>query len=473
MEKDAEPKIRRLGSRAATVKSSNGDEFPNALADTEQSSLILEDLAAHRSREQAAQGSRPVGLRRLFGAGLITGAADDDPSGIITYSQAGAQFGYQLSWTMLVTLPLLAAIQQIAARIGRTTGRGLVANLHNRSPKALIVGIVLLLAIANVINLGADLGAMGEVAAMLLGGRSHLYVIAFGAFCALAQIFVPYAGYVRFLRWLTLSLLAYVATTLAVAVPWREVLIRTVLPRITASPDYLLAIVAIFGTTIGPYLIFWQAAEEVEDLTLSGGVPLLVDSSPARSELRRIGLDTWLGIGFSNTVGLFIIIATAATLHAAGIGTITSARQAAEALRPIAGAFAAGAFAAGIIGTGLLAVPVLAGSAAYAFGEAVGRPVGLGRKPSEARTFYVIIGLATLIGTALHFTPLDPIRALFWSAVINGILVIPILVVLLRLAHDETVMGRFYVKGPLLWLGWGTVAAMTAAAIATAALWLV
>jgi Mn2+/Fe2+ NRAMP family transporter len=203
-----------------------------------------------------------------------------------------------------------------------------------------------------------------------------------------------------------------------------------------------------------------------------GGEPLLADPSAARSELRRIGLDTWLGIGFSNIVGLFIIIASAATLHEAGIGTITSARQAAEALRPIAGAFAAAAFAAGIIGTGLLAVPVLAGSAAYAFGEAVGRPVGLGRKPSEARTFYGIIGLATLIGTALHFTPLNPIRALFWSAVVNGVLVIPILIVLLRLAHDETVMGRFRVRGPLLWIGWGTVAAMTGAAIATVIFWL-
>jgi Mn2+/Fe2+ NRAMP family transporter len=442
------------------------------LIDSEQARLGVEVLGASGSSEHAPQIPHPVGLRRIFGAGLITGAADDDPSGIITYSQAGAQFGYQLGWTMLVTLPLLAAIQQIAARVGRTTGRGLVANLIGQSPKSLIVGIVLLLAIANAINLGADLGAMGEVAAMLFGGRPHLYVIAFGAFCALAQIFVPYAGYVRLLRWLTLSLLAYVATTLAITVPWREVLARTVFPSITASPTYLLAVVAIFGTTIGPYLIFWQAAEEVEDLILLGGEPLLADPSAARSELRRIGLDTWLGIGFSNIVGLFIIIASAATLHEAGIGTITSARQAAEALRPIAGAFAAAAFAAGIIGTGLLAVPVLAGSAAYAFGEAVGRPVGLGRKPSEARTFYGIIGLATLIGTALHFTPLNPIRALFWSAVVNGVLVIPILIVLLRLAHDETVMGRFRVRGPLLWIGWGTVAAMTGAAIATVIFWL-
>ena len=410
---------------------------------------------------------------RLFGAGLITGAADDDPSGIVTYSQAGAQFGYQLGWTMLVSLPLLAAVQQIAARVGRTTGRGLIANLHGHAPRVVLIGTVLLLAIANVINLGADLGAMGEVAALVIGGPPHPYVIAFGAFCAIAQIFIHYASYVRFLRWLTLSLFAYVATTLAVAVPWGEVAMRTLLPTIPAQPAYLLAVVAIFGTTIGPYLIFWQAAEEVEDLKLDGGEPLLSDGASATSELRRIRLDTWLGIGFSNLVGLFIIVATAATLHADGTHTITSAEQAAQALRPIAGAFAASAFAAGIIGTGLLAVPVLAGSAAYAAGEAFGRPVGLGRRPSEAKTFYGIIGLSTLIGTLLHFTSLDPIRALFWSAVINGVLVIPILVVLLTLARDEKIMGRFRVRGPLLWLGWMTVATMTLSAFATAVAWFI
>ncbi|WP_447954000.1 NRAMP family divalent metal transporter [Sphingopyxis chilensis] len=412
-------------------------------------------------------------VSRLFGAGLITGAADDDPSGIVTYSQAGAQFGYQLGWTMLVSLPLLAAVQQIAARVGRTTGRGLIANLRGHAPRTVLIGTVLLLAIANVINLGADLGAMGEVAALVIGGPPHPYVIAFGAFCAIAQIFIHYASYVRFLRWLTLSLFAYVATTLAVAVPWGEVAMRTLLPTISTTPDYLLAVVAIFGTTIGPYLIFWQAAEEVEDLKLDGGQPLLSDSASATSELRRIRLDTWLGIGFSNLVGLFIIIATAATLHAQGAQAITSAEQAAQALRPIAGSFAASAFAAGIIGTGLLAVPVLAGSAAYATGEAFGRPVGLGRRPTEAKTFYTVVGLATLIGTALHFTSLDPMRALFWSAVINGVLVIPILVVLLTVARDEKIMGQFRARGPLLWLGWMTVATMTLSAFATAISWFI
>lgn len=440
--------------------------FPNPRDATERD----EPVAPAETPETRPKRSS---VARLFGAGLITGAADDDPSGIVTYSQAGAQFGYQLGWTMLVSLPLLAAVQQIAARVGRTTGRGLIANLRGHAPRTVLIGTVLLLAIANVINLGADLGAMGEVAALVIGGPPHPYVIAFGAFCAIAQIFIHYASYVRFLRWLTLSLFAYVATTLAVAVPWGEVVMRTLLPTIPATPGYLLAVVAIFGTTIGPYLIFWQAAEEVEDLKLDGGQPLLSDSASATSELRRIRLDTWLGIGFSNLVGLFIIIATAATLHAQGAQAITSAEQAAQALRPIAGAFAASAFAAGIIGTGLLAVPVLAGSAAYAAGEALGRPVGLGRRPGEAKTFYGIIGLSTLIGTALHFTPLDSMRALFWSAVINGVLVIPILVVLLTVARDEKIMGQFRARGPLLWLGWMTVATMTLSALATGIIWFI
>ncbi|MCW3837321.1 NRAMP family divalent metal transporter [Sphingomonas canadensis] len=409
-----------------------------------------------------------MGLSRLIGAGLITGAADDDPSGIVTYSQAGAQFGYQLNWTMLATLPLLAAVQQIAARVGRVTGRGVVANLRDRVPRSILLAIVLLLAVANAINLGADLGAMGEVAAMVAGGAPHPYVLAFGAFCAIAQIFVSYGRYVRLLRWLTLSLFAYVGTALAVAIPWGEVLKRTVVPAFGTTPQYLLAVVAILGTTIAPYLIFWQAAEEVEDLELAGEAPLIDGTWPASLELRRIRFDTWLGIGFSNIVGLFIIIATAATLHVAGVTDIASAEQAAQALRPIAGAFAAGAFAAGIIGTGLLAVPVLAGSAAYAVGEAFGRPVGLGRRPGEARSFYAIIALSTLIGVGLHFTPIPPMRALFLSAVINGVIVIPILVALLVIAADRRVMGSYRVEGAMLWLGWITAAAMAAAGIAAA-----
>ncbi|WP_371422543.1 NRAMP family divalent metal transporter [Tardiphaga sp.] len=416
------------------------------------------------SNNLSKQGALP--LSRLIGAGLITGAADDDPSGIVTYSQAGAQFGYQLNWTMLVSLPLLATVQQIAARVGRVTGKGVVANLRERTPRTVLFAIVLLLAIANAINLGADLGAMGEVAAMVAGGPPHPYVIGFGVFCAIAQIIVSYSAYIRFLRWLTLSLFAYIATTLAVAVPWREVLERTLIPSLSATPEFLLAVVAILGTTITPYLIFWQAAEEVEDLELAGERPLISDPSGSALELRRIRFDTWLGIGFSNFVGLFIIIATAATLHGAGVTNIDSAEQAAEALKPIAGTFAAGAFAAGIIGTGLLAVPVLAGSAAYALGEAFNRPVGLGRRPGEAKSFYTIIALSTLIGVGLHFTPIPPMRALFLSAVINGIIVIPILVALLMLARDRRVMGAYRVRGAMLWLGWITATAMATAAMA-------
>ena len=370
------------------------------------------------------------------------------------------------------SLPLRAAVQQIAARVGRTTGRGIVANMRSRYPSSFIVLIVILLVTANTINLGADLGAMGEVTALAVGGPPHPYVIGFGLFCAGTQIFVHYANYVRILRWLTLSLFAYVATTLAIDVPWGEVARRTLLPNIALRPEYLLAVVAILGTTIGPYLIFWQAAEEVEDLIVVEGVALLREPKEARPELRRIALDTWLGIGFSNLVGLFIIIATAATLHrAAGAQTITSARQAAQALKPIAGSLATMFFAAGVIGTGLLAVPVLAGSAAYGVGEALDQPVGLGRRPQQARVFYSVIAFATMIGTGLHFTPLDPMRALFWSSVINGVLVVPILVLLLLVARDVEVMGPLRVKGPLLWLGWTTVMMMTVASLATVYLW--
>ncbi len=391
------------------------------------------------------------GWLRLLGPGLITGAADDDPSGIATYSQAGAQFGYGLGWTMLFTLPLLACIQEISARIGRVTGRGIAANLRAAYPSALVV-TVSLLTIANAINLGADLGAMGEAVKLLLGGAGHIYVILFGLICALVQIFVDYARYVRLLKWLTLSLFAYVAAAFMVAVPWSEVARQALVPKMTFTQDYLIGIVAVFGTTIAPYLIFWQAGEEVEELALRRQEPLRLAPARAASEYRRIRIDTYLGIGFSNLIGLFIIVTTAATLNANGITDITSAAQAAEALRPIAGPFAFAAFALGIIGTGLLAVPVLAGSSAYAVGEALGRPVGLGRRPADAKTFYGLIAASTLIGVAIHFAPIDPMKALFWSAVLNGVLVVPIMIVTMIIAGQPRIMGTCTLP-PLLRIG--------------------
>ena len=413
------------------------------------------------------------GLARIFGAGLITGAADDDPSGIATYSQAGAAFGYGLAWTMVFTLPLLAAVQELAARVGRGTGQGLAANLKEHLPRWVLVSCVALLAVANTINLGADLGAMGEAASLVIGGPPHPYVLLFGTASALAAIFVEYRVYVRFLRWLTLSLLAYVGTALVVGVRWTDVLASIAAPPIKLSGSYLLAVTAVFGTTIAPYLVFWQASEEVEDLGNASHEPAFESPRGISREIRRIRIDTWAGIAFSNLVGLFVIIATAATLNRAGITNIESAEQAARALRPIAGPFASFAFAAGIIGTGLLAIPVLAGAAAYAIGEAAGRPVGLARKPKEARTFYGVILVSTILGIILHFTPVDAMRALFWSAVINGVLVVPIIAALLLIAANRTVMRGFSPRRWLLGLGWATVLVMGASAVGLFAAWLV
>ena len=332
-----------------------------------------------------ARPTKKRSLLSLLGPGLITGAADDDPSGIATYSQVGAQFGLGLPWTMLFTFPLLACIQEISARIGRTTGQGIAANLRDFYPRPLLLATVGLLTTANTINLGADLGAMGEAGKLLLSGPGHLYVIAFGVLCATTQIFVPYARYIYFLKWLTLSLLAYVASLLVVEVPWPDVLVRTLLPAPTFDREYLIGLVAVFGTTIAPYLIFWQAGQEVDEAAVRAeSCELMASHSWAMEEMRRIRVDTYVGIGFSNLVGLCIIVTTALTLHTSGITSINTAAQAAEALRPFAGPFAFAAFAAGIIGTGLLAIPVLAASSAFAVAEALNRPVGLGRKPKEA-----------------------------------------------------------------------------------------
>lgn len=413
-------------------------------------------LSAHIPANVTVRAKKDTFLGFL-GPGLITGAADDDPSGIATYSQAGAQFGLGLAWTMLFTFPLLACIQEISARIGRTTGQGIAANLRTFYPRPLLFSTVALLTIANTINLGADLGAMGEALKLLMGGAGHVYVVTFALFCAAIQIFVAYGQYVYFLKWLTLALLAYVATLLVIEVPWREVVLKTLVPEPSLTRDYLVALVAVFGTTIAPYLMFWQAAEEVDEIALHPeSQPLIQTPAAAIGEIRRIRLDTYLGIAVSNLVGLCIIVSTALTLHANGITNIETAAQAAEALRPIAGPFAFVAFAAGIVGTGLLAVPVLAGSSAYAVGEAMNRPVGLGRKPRGALTFYGVIAASTLIGVAIHFSPIDPIKALFWSAVVNGILSVPIMAVTIHLATQPRVMGPFVLPAYLRWGGWAS-----------------
>ncbi len=402
------------------------------------------------------------GFLALLGPGLITGASDDDPSGIATYSQVGAQFGFGLCWVLLFSAPLMAAIQEISARIGLVTGRGIAGNIRAHYSPWLLRPIVALLLVANIINLGADLGAMGAALRLLLGGPARFYVVVFAALSALLEIFLRYERYVAILKWTTLALFAYVATALAVHVPWGQVARGTLVPYASPSRDYVVALIAVLGTTISPYCFFWQASQEAEDERVKPGArPLAAAPEQASAEIHRLRFDTYLGMGFSNLISWFIIVTTAATLNAHGITDIKTSAQAAEALRPIAGPLTFFVFAAGIIGTGLLAVPVLAGSAAYAFGEALGWRVGLGRLPRQAKAFYGTIAVATLFGIAINFTHIDPIKALFWSAVINGVVAVPLMVTIMIMAMQSKIMRRFTLPRPLWAMGWLSTLAMT------------
>jgi NRAMP (natural resistance-associated macrophage protein)-like metal ion transporter len=409
-------------------------------------------------------------LLGLLGPGLITGASDDSPSGIATYSQAGAQFGYALTWTMLFTYPLMTAVQIVSARMGRTTGRGLAGNLRQHCPTWLLTSVVLLLLTANAINLGADLGAMADASRLVLGGPQVLYVLLFAAICIALQVFLQYSRYVSVLKWLTLFLFAYVATLFMVKVQWGEALRGFVVPSIKWDKDYLTTVVAVLGTTISPYLFFWQASQEAEDVrTLPARQILKRAPEQAEGAMSRIQLDTFVGMGFSNLIALAIMITAAATLHANNVTDIRTSAQAAEALRPIAGSFAEMIFALGVIGTGLLSVPVLAGSAAYALGEARKWPTGLSRQPMEAKAFYAVICVATIVGMIMNFTPVDPIRALYWSAVINGVVAVPVMAIMMWLAATPKVMGEFAVTGWVKTLGWVATWVMTFAVVAMVA----
>jgi NRAMP (natural resistance-associated macrophage protein)-like metal ion transporter len=406
-------------------------------------------------------------LLRALGPGLITGASDDDPSGIATYSQAGAQFGFAISWTMLFSYPLMAAIQQISARIGRTTGKGIAGNIRQHYPARLLQSIVALLFIANAINIGADLGAMGDALTLLIGGPALSYVILFGAICAVLQVFVKYARYVAMLKWLTLALFAYFGTIMVVEIPWAEAARGFFIPTFLPDAAFWTTVVAVLGTTISPYLFFWQASQEVEEIRAARErKPLIKAPNQGPDAVERIRLDTLIGMAFSNLVALAIIFTTAATLHSNGITNVETSAQAAEALRPVAGPFAFTLFALGIIGTGLLAVPVLAGSAAYAVGEARKWPVGLARKPEKAKAFYVTLTIATMIGVALNFSPINPIRALYWSAVINGVVAVPVMIIMMHMTENPKVMGQFTINGGLRSAGWLATAVMVAAALA-------
>ena len=422
------------------------------------------------AEEPPKADGKKKGLAALIGPGLLTGASDDDPSGIGTYSQVGAQFGYGMLWTMLFTYPLMVAAQLICARIGRVTGKGLAGNLREYYPRWALYPLVFLLLVANTINIGADLGAMGAGIQLLLGGAAGWYTVAFGLVSVGLEVMVPYHRYVRVLKWLTLALLAYVATVFVVKIPWGQVLHETLLPKLSPSKDYVTAIVAIFGTTISPYLFFWQASQEVEDLdACDEDKPLIEAPQQAVAHLHRIDVDTYLGMGASNVVAFFIILTTAATLHAHGVHDIESAAQTAQALKPVAGPFAFALFALGIVGTGLLAVPVLAGSAAYAVGETMQWNSSLESKPAQARGFYAVIAIATLAGTAMNFVHINPIKALFWTAVINGVIAVPMLAAVMLVAARQKAMGKFAISGKLRAMGWITTGVMAACVAGMAA----
>jgi NRAMP (natural resistance-associated macrophage protein)-like metal ion transporter len=404
-------------------------------------------------------------MRRL-GPGVITGAADDDPSGIATYAQVGAQYGYTLGWTVFLTTPLMIAVQEISARLGRVTGAGLSASMRKQMPRWLMAIIVLALTAANIFNLGADIGAMASAVKLLVGGPSQAYAVAIALFCAGCEIYLAYRRYVLILKWLTLALFAYVALLFVVHLPLREVLLGVLIPRTALTRGALTALVAVLGTTISPYLFFWQASEEVEEeREEDDSRPLKAHPKDARKQFQRIRLDTIAGMIFSNLIALAIMVGTAATLHASGKTDIQTASDAAMALKPIAGQFASVIFSVGIIGTGLLAVPVLAGSAAYAVGEAFSLRVGLAYQALEARFFYGFIAFATALGTALVFSPIDPIKALFWSAVINGAVAGPIIVMMVVLGSRRSVMGKLVLPKSLVVLGLITAVLMVGATI--------
>jgi NRAMP (natural resistance-associated macrophage protein)-like metal ion transporter len=409
--------------------------------------------------------SRDPFLKRL-GAGVITGAADDDPSGIATYSQAGAQFGYGLSWTLFLTTPLMIAVQLVSARVAVVTGEGLAAAMRRRLPRPVLWVLVFALLVANTLNIGADLAAIGAVAKLAFGISSTATVIVVGLAIVALQSFLDYRRYARVLKWLTLSLLAYVAVLLFVHVDWRELGLGMI-PRFDASRDYWLTTVAVLGTTISPYLFFWQAGQEVEELRIDPTrEPILERPSLAREALKRVRLDTVVGMVLSNGVAMCIVIATAATLHARGVTDVQSAAEAAQALQPVAGHFAFALFSLGIVGAGLLAIPVLAGSAAYAVSESLGWPGELDLTPKSAPEFYGIVVAAVGVGVLLDLTPLDPMKELFYSAVVNGMVAAPIMAGMLVTASDTRLLGRFAIRGRLLWLGWAATALMAAAGAA-------
>jgi NRAMP (natural resistance-associated macrophage protein)-like metal ion transporter len=417
--------------------------------------------------DEASTSETPVRWWQRLGAGLVTGAADDDPSGIATYSQVGARFGYAMLWTIFLTLPLMIAIQMVSARIGRVTGRGLSDNLIRNFPAPVVWPLVMLVIGANVINIGADLAAMGEALKLLIGGPALVYAVGFAILSTVLQVFIPFNRYAPVLKFLALSLFAYVATAFVVKVPWGLALKNTVLPHIDWSIGYTTAVVAVFGTTISPYLFSWQAGHEVQELRESDErEPLKHADHQAKDALRRIFMDTATGMVLSNIVAFFIILTATVALHAHGKFDIQSSSEAALALKPVAGPLAFALFSAGVIGTGMLAVPVLAGATAYTVAGACRQPYGLEHKTGDARLFYAVIVASMAIGASLNLSHIDPIKALYWSAVINGVCAVPMMCALMIIARRPKTMGNHTVGGALYAWGWLATLVMGVAAVA-------
>ncbi len=431
--------------------------------------MATKTRAGRGTRRSLAQRLRSVALFEQLGPGLITGAADDDPSGIATYSQAGAQFGFGLLWTLVLTFPLMVSIQLVSAHIGRVTGRGLAQNMGAGMPAPIVLSLVALLFVANTVNIGADVAAMGAAARLVAGGGEHVFTIFFALLSIGLQMFIPYKRYARFLTVLTLSLFSYVALVFMIHLDWTQVALGMIGVHGDLDEGAAVTIVAIFGTTISPYLFFWQSSQEVEEVDHHADQkPLVQAPEQAPRAFARMRIDTISGMAVSNLVALAIMISTAATLHAAGKTDIQSAADAAQALKPIAGDFAFALFSLGIIGTGMLAIPVLAGSAAYAIGETRGWKVGLDNKPWEAIGFYLVITAAVVLGIGIDYSGIDPIKALYWSAVLNGVIAVPIMAAMMYVAGNRKKMGKFTAGRSLSILGWTSTAVMAAAAIAMA-----
>lgn len=425
--------------------------------------VALESLA---NVDQPKSKSKSDSWWKRLSAGFVTGAADDDPSGVATYSQVGAKFGYALLWIILLTIPLMIAIQMVSARVGRVTGRGLADNLSRNFPNTAVWSLVTLLIVANVINVGADLAAMGSAIQLLVGGPAVAYGVALAAISTALQVFVPFNKYSPYLKVLALSLFSYVATALVVKVPWGEALKSTVFPHLQWNAAYLTAIVALLGTTISPYLFCWQAAQEVEEIRESDErEPLKRADEQAPDALRRIAMDTSVGMIFSNLVAFFMIVTAAAVLHAHGKTDIQSTAEAAEALKPAAGRLAFSLFSLGIVSTGMLAIPVLAGATAFAVAGAIHAPYGLAHKPKDAKLFYGVLIGVMVGGGALIFTPVDPIKALYWSAVVNGVCAVPLMAAIMIIAARKKTMGNHVVSGWLRRFGWLATAVMGVATV--------